>query len=1064
MASDKAYVKHSDGRSEWNVEILRQLGFKKGSIIRVHMKNFLTYDYSMVFPGPRLNVILGPNGTGKSTITHAICLACAGSAATVGRSPDLKQFVKHNKEGEECFVEVDIFEQPESGKVLRIKRSLNTETTGSKWMVDDKKSSEQQVKSLMRNLKIDVDNLCSFMPQDKVGNFSTQTPQGILQKTLEAITSIESPDKNLFEIQKELADVEGTKNRICADMEAKEKQLSTTLNQLRAMETDVKRMQERDENLKLQKLLKIKHVVTSSTEQSLKAGEAQDVVNKADADLAAMEASFAPLEIYSREVKIRMSLREKACESIHTKLLKTNTEIQNSRKEMDDMDLQLDEVTNKINSIVTGRKGLEKSRADCIRELAAGEGMLDDLRSKMPKVDEQIQEVIAQTATKTAAVTELEESIEEIKSGDLRRIEGEIGQIETSLKNVKNPLAIFKRNLVQFDSKYDRETKLMDLVAREKENGGFEKDVFGPVGAYLMFKDPVVAAMTEKAIPRGKLIGYVAQTINDEAKLSSICGKDINIYTMLNVAAVPRPYSKQVLDGLRDIGLQGYLTDEIECPDVVRAFLHDICNLNHHIWARTDSHAKVTKQHFERLCPIEDSSQISMFVHATGGSRGGGGGIEFHTGQRSKYVRTNLSLKTETPPPMPRILIAGSASSADAAGGRGELEERLAALNKERSSLNAKLKKMQTEHAKVRDERNVLASTRKKLSDLKKGPDVQESKLKSIKAKLADVEKKLARDPVQETAELKRRQKECITIRFHSAESVAMSVNERTNLEISLNVEEDALHTLGERQGEADDALQEAKVSVNELKDKRKQAQRARDDANKKLTESKTRLNEVVAENGGQEVFLKFYLTEVMPKVPEDNLEEIEGRLATVQVQLANVMADPEVIQRHKKLLSDKSIQEREVEEKRHEYESMQEDVKARSRSWEEQVNGVTEKLHCQFQKYMSDLSYDGAVHLVKKGTFDKHEMQMKVKFRENDLLTELSGHRHSGGERAVSTIMYLMALQEMTHAPFRAVDEINQGMDERNERLVFDRIVQSCCHERSKPQYFLVSPKLLQG
>ena len=37
------------------------------------------------------------------------------------------------------------------------------------------------------------------------------------------------------------------------------------------------------------------------------------------------------------------------------------------------------------------------------------------------------------------------------------------------------------------------------------------------------------------------------------------------------------------------------------------------------------------------------------------------------------------------------------------------------------------------------------------------------------------------------------------------------------------------------------------------------------------------------------------------------------------------------------------------------------------------------------------------------------------------------------------------------------------QGMDERNERLVFDRIVQSCCGA-GKPQYFLVSPKLLQG
>ena len=59
---------------------------------------------------------------------------------------------------------------------------------------------------------------------------------------------------------------------------------------------------------------------------------------------------------------------------------------------------------------------------------------------------------------------------------------------------------------------------------------------------------------------------------------------------------------------------------------------------------------------------------------------------------------------------------------------------------------------------------------------------------------------------------------------------------------------------------------------------------------------------------------------------------------------------------------------------------------------------------------------------------------------------------------------MYLMALQEMTRSPFRVVDEINQGMDERNERLVFDRIVQSCCGDKTKPQYFLISPKLLQG
>lgn len=44
--------------------------------------------------------------------------------------------------------------------------------------------------------------------------------------------------------------------------------------------------------------------------------------------------------------------------------------------------------------------------------------------------------------------------------------------------------------------------------------------------------------------------------------------------------------------------------------------------------------------------------------------------------------------------------------------------------------------------------------------------------------------------------------------------------------------------------------------------------------------------------------------------------------------------------------------------------------------------------------------------------------------------------------------------------SPFRAVDEINQGMDERNERLIFSRIVANS----TKVQYFLVTPKLLPG
>ena len=52
-------------------------------------------------------------------------------------------------------------------------------------------------------------------------------------------------------------------------------------------------------------------------------------------------------------------------------------------------------------------------------------------------------------------------------------------------------------------------------------------------------------------------------------------------------------------------------------------------------------------------------------------------------------------------------------------------------------------------------------------------------------------------------------------------------------------------------------------------------------------------------------------------------------------------------------------------------------------------------------------------------------------------LIKELTAHHQSGGERSVATALYMLALQELTTVPFRCVDEINQGMDARNERWV---------------------------
>lgn len=62
-----------------------------------------------------------------------------------------------------------------------------------------------------------------------------------------------------------------------------------------------------------------------------------------------------------------------------------------------------------------------------------------------------------------------------------------------------------------------------------------------------------------------------------------------------------------------------------------------------------------------------------------------------------------------------------------------------------------------------------------------------------------------------------------------------------------------------------------------------------------------------------------------------------------------------------------------------------------------------------------------------------------------------------------MSTVFYLMALQSLARSPFRVVDEINQGMDPRNERMVHERMVDIACQEHTS-QYFLITPKLLHG
>jgi structural maintenance of chromosomes protein 5 len=141
-------------------------------------------------------------------------------------------------------------------------------------------------------------------------------------------------------------------------------------------------------------------------------------------------------------------------------------------------------------------------------------------------------------------------------------------------------------------------------------------------------------------------------------------------------------------------------------------------------------------------------------------------------------------------------------------------------------------------------------------------------------------------------------------------------------------------------------------------------------------------------------------------------------------------------------------------------------EIQEKRAMWEPHLDKMVRRVSAAFSDAFESIGCAGEVILSKSGDagkpetddFEKWQLHIKVKFRETEELQQLTAQRQSGGERSVSTIFFLMALQEMARAPFRVVDEINQGMDPRNERLVHKRMVETACKDGTS-QY--VSPSL---
>ena len=86
---------------------------------------------------------------------------------------------------------------------------------------------------------------------------------------------------------------------------------------------------------------------------------------------------------------------------------------------------------------------------------------------------------------------------------------------------------------------------------------------------------------------------------------------------------------------------------------------------------------------------------------------------------------------------------------------------------------------------------------------------------------------------------------------------------------------------------------------------------------------------------------------------------------------------------------------------------------------WLPEIQRMVKTVNSHFQRMLSGMGCNGQVSLYCGcpefngcNAFDKYAIHIRVKFRDEEELQLLTANRQSGGERAVCTILYIVALQ----------------------------------------------------
>ncbi|KAG4305107.1 hypothetical protein PORY_001277 [Pneumocystis oryctolagi] len=1018
--------------------------FGKGSIVRLSLEKFVTYDSIEFYPGPNLNMIIGPNGSGKSTFVCAICIGLGWSPSFLGRAKDINEYIKFGSEM--ARIEIELKGTDEGPNIL-VSRVIYIDNT-STWELNGVSSNHKHVREKMDELNIQIDNLCQFLPQDKVSEFAQLTPEKLLRETERAVG-----DSEMLLQHDKLIDLRISQKN---DLNAKihdQSQLENLIEKQAITLRDVERFREREAIIKTIKILEYKIPFVRYLDSRKAFYNSKNLRNEKKAELDKIEKEYAPFLEKKNELEITFNKcvmeKNKIKDSLNNKYGELDSFISSFEKYNDSI--------KEIRSEIRAEKRKERERTQRIQELKEAIPIMESRLGNKPSKDN-LNVILDELTKANDSVKKIKKELEDLNMN----IEEHMHHIEESkitLNQVQNKLTDLdniREQRLQWLRQNDRD--VYDAVIWLSNNRNKFKDhVYGPVYLEVSVKDLRYADFVEACFQKNTYMAFTFLNRDDYVLFNRMlvdskegCGRELRLHTTeFSNTSAPNldmqkcPYSSNELK--QNFGMDGYLLDFLDGPSPVLNTLCHIANI-HRIPV---SIHEISDVFYKKLSQCVNSvNQLVFPVFISGRTH--------YTMKKSKYGRMDVSTITKLVTKAQRFTTTVNIET------KKILQRQIMDLNsviKKNENSIQELKKIE-ERVKTRfndavDRKNDLLKKKEGIQKEIKEWDYQALRLEKTKEDLRSCDS-LSNISFNNIKKLKEKMKEIVekyTVSAIQLKDLTLNTFQITNSMVCASIREiqenDNYFEIVKKNEEIITRIDDTRNSYEELKNT---TQELKNIATEKLEIVQKSLENVDEEIRKEMENACIYMTE---ELLNEQIDFEKGKLEFIY------QTNPNVISQFEKREHDIKILKKRISEIELRLQKTESDINGLKAIWEPKLDDIIYKINSNFSEAFEYIGCVGEVRIGKSDEFDKWRVEILVKFRDNENLQPLTAQRQSGGERSVSTIFYLIAMQSLSKAPFRVVDEINQGMDSKNERLVHAKLVDAMS-KKNTSQCFLITPKLL--